>query len=130
MSTKIRALLGCLLLTAIASADKPIVVTFLHSNDMHAHVEGASIQKKLYGGYARQATLIKRLRASEPNVVLLNAGDTFQGTLYFNVYEGLADLAYMNAVGYDAMTLGNHEFDRGPVTLSNFVKRASFPVLC
>ncbi|HVT14344.1 MAG TPA: bifunctional metallophosphatase/5'-nucleotidase [Fimbriimonadaceae bacterium] len=124
------ALSGFLALTALATADKPITVTFLHSNDMHAHIEGATIQRKAYGGYARQATLIKRLRASEPNVVLLNAGDTFQGTLYFNVYEGLADLAYMNAVHYDAMALGNHEFDRGPATLSDFVKHADFPILC
>ncbi len=122
-------ILASLALAVAASADKPITITFLHSNDMHAHMEGATIQKKQYGGYARQMTLIERFRGKDPNVVLLNAGDTFQGTLYFNVYEGLADLAYMNAARYDAMCLGNHEFDRGPATLSNFVKRAQFPIL-
>lgn len=121
---------GLFALGSLAAADKPITITFLHSNDMHAHVEGAVIRGKPFGGYARQATVIERIRAKEPNVVLLNAGDTFQGTLYFNVYEGLADLAYMNAVHYDAACLGNHEFDRGPATLANFVKRANFPILC
>ena len=117
-------------LGSLALADKPITLTIIHSNDMHAHADATMIQKKPYGGYARQATLINQLRAKEKNVLLLNAGDTFQGTLYFNVYEGLADLAYMNWIKYDAMCLGNHEFDRGPSTLANFVKGANFPVLC
>ena len=115
--------------SGFALADTPVTVTILHSNDLHAHLDPTSISKKPYGGYARQATLIKRFRASDPNVLLLNAGDVFQGTMYFNVYEGLADLAFMNQVGYQAMALGNHEFDRGPSVLSAFVKRAAFPVL-
>lgn len=124
------ALFAAFALGSLALADKPITITILHSNDMHAHADATMIQKKPYGGYARQATLINQIRAKEKNVVLLNAGDTFQGTLYFNVYEGLADLAYMNWIKYDAMCLGNHEFDRGPSTLSAFVKGATFPVLC
>ncbi len=87
------------------------------------------IRKVSYGGYAREATLIKRVRAQEKNVLLLNAGDVFQGTLYFNVYEGLADLAFMNEVGYTAMAVGNHEFDRGPGPLAKFAGLAIFPVL-
>lgn len=124
-------LTACLVALAnLSLADRPIEITFLHSNDLHAHMDGATIQKKAYGGYARQATIIKRIRSQESNVLLLNAGDTFQGTLYFSTYEGLADLAFMNAVHYDVACLGNHEFDRGPGTLSSFVGHATFPVLC
>ena len=115
--------------SSIAVADKPITITLLHSNDLHAHVEPTKIKGQGYGGYARQATIIKRARAIEPNVFLLSGGDTFQGTLFFNTYEGLADLAFMNAVGYDAMAVGNHEFDRGPKPLGTFASLAAFPVL-
>lgn len=125
-------LLNSLALLALAGAslaDRPTTITFVHTNDLHSHVAPTIIQKKPYGGYARQATLIKQFRAKDPNVVLLNAGDTFQGTLYFNVYEGLADLAFLNALGYQAMAIGNHEFDRGPVPLGTFAKHAKFPIL-
>ena len=118
-----------MLVTALTWGDKPITITLIHSNDLHAHIEPTTIRGKTYGGYARQATLIKRFRQTEPNVLLLSAGDTFQGTLYFNTYEGLADLAFMNAVGYDAMAVGNHEFDRGPKPLGTFASLANFPVL-
>jgi len=118
-----------LLVSAIGFADRPITVTLIHSNDLHAHIEPTKIRGNTFGGYARQATIIKRLRATEPNVLLLSAGDTFQGTLFFNTYEGLADLAFMNAVGYQAMAVGNHEFDRGPKPLGVFASLATFPLL-
>lgn len=116
-------------LGSLALADKPITVTLLHSNDLHAHIEPTKIKGKTYGGYARQATLIKRFRATEPNVMLLSGGDTFQGTLYFNTYEGLADMAFLNSIGYQGAAVGNHEFDRGPKTLAAFAALATFPVL-
>ena len=104
-------------------------LTILHTNDMHAHMDATKYNDVMYGGYARQATLVGRIRGEVDNVLLLNGGDTFQGTIYFNTYEGLSDLAFMNYVGYDAMAAGNHEFDRGPAVLAEFVKRAKFPVL-
>ncbi len=104
-------------------------LTILHTNDMHSRVEPVRIRGKLYGGYARLATIIERYRGQDPNPILLNGGDTFQGTLYFNVYEGLADLAFMNYVRFDAMAVGNHEFDRGPVPFGKFINGARFPVL-
>jgi 5'-nucleotidase len=113
--------------SSIASAD--FTATFIHTNDLHAHVEGGRVNGEMLGGYARHATLIKQLKKDSPNPILLNGGDVFQGTLYFNTYLGLADLAYMEYVGYDAMAVGNHEFDRGPATLAAFIKSASFPVL-
>ena len=117
------------LASAFAVADQPITITLLHSNDLHAHIEPTKIKGKTYGGYARQATIIKKARETEPNVMLLSGGDTFQGTLFFNTYEGLADLAFMNVVGYQAMAVGNHEFDRGPKPLGTFASLAAFPLL-
>lgn len=115
--------------SALSLGQKPITLTILHSNDLHSHMEPTAIKGKTYGGYARQATIIKQTRKKEKNVLLLNAGDCFQGTLYFNMYDGLADLAFMNAVGYDAQCAGNHEFDKGADVLAAYVKRAKFPVL-
>ncbi len=127
-----RAALSGLLLTLSlpALAQRPIEITFLHTNDLHAHVEPTAIKGKTYGGYARIATLANAWRAKESNVVLLNAGDTFQGTLYFNVYEGLADAQILNRTGYAATTLGNHEFDRGTGPTTAFAKALSFPIVC
>ncbi|PWV95707.1 2',3'-cyclic-nucleotide 2'-phosphodiesterase (5'-nucleotidase family) [Paenibacillus cellulosilyticus] len=87
----------------------------LHTNDTHAHLDNV----------ARRVTAIKEAR--NDNTLLLDAGDVFSGTLYFNKYEGLADLWFMNELGYDAMTFGNHEFDKGPSTLKTFIQSASFP---
>ncbi len=124
---------GSLLLLAsvpsLVLADRPVTITFLHNNDLHAHIEPVTIARKKYGGYARIATLIKQYRASDPNPVFLNAGDVFQGTLYFNVYEGLADLSILNYMGVQAMAVGNHEFDRGPLPLATFGKNATFPLI-
>ncbi|MBL8060274.1 MAG: 5'-nucleotidase C-terminal domain-containing protein [Chthonomonas sp.] len=115
---------------AAAMAAQTFTLTILHTNDIHAHVEPTAIRGKTYGGYARAATLIRRYRATDPNPIVLNAGDTFQGTLYYNVYKGLADAHLMNLTGYNAMALGNHEFDDGPAGLLPFAQSTSFPLLC
>jgi 5'-nucleotidase / UDP-sugar diphosphatase len=104
-------------------------MTVLHTNDMHSHVMPSNVKGKSVGGYARQASVIIERRNQATNPILLNAGDVFQGTLYFNEYEGLADLSYMNMIGYDAMCLGNHEFDRGLQPLVNFANLARFPIV-
>ncbi len=111
----------------VAYADSTI--TFIHTNDLHAHVEATKIKDVALGGYARHATLIRKLKQESVNPLLLNGGDVFQGTLYFNTYNGLADLAYMHYVGYDAMAVGNHEFDKGPSVLADFARSAKFPLL-
>ncbi|WP_210367793.1 5'-nucleotidase C-terminal domain-containing protein [Bacillus sp. REN3] len=100
-----------------SKSPQPFELTIMHSNDSHAHLENA----------ARKVTAIKQVREHSPNALLLDAGDVFSGTLYFNEYLGLADLEFMNLAGYDAMTFGNHEFDKGTGTLANFVKQADFP---
>ena len=118
-----------LILSCAPIALANFTVTFLHTNDLHSHVEPVKIKGVELGGYARQATLIKKFRNESPNPILLNGGDTFQGTLFFNVYLGLADVAFMNQVGYQAMAAGNHEFDRGPKVLADFARLAAFPIL-
>lgn len=117
------------LLAASARGDRPITITFLHTNDLHAHVMPFTIRGKSYGGYARLATLVRQTREREKNVLLLNAGDTFQGTLYFNTYEGLADGAILSAIGIDAGTVGNHEFDRGPAVLGTYADAIGWPLV-
>lgn len=107
-------------------------ITLLHTNDTHSHIEpfgpgnGAASGK---GGIARRATLVKQLRASIPNVLLLDAGDTFQGTPYFNQYKGKLDYQLMSMVGYEASTLGNHDFDNGVESLMEAMAFAKFPFL-
>ncbi len=129
--TKILASASALLISsAMVFAEPAFSLTLLHTNDIHSRVEPAIVNRKPYGGYARVATLIQRYRAADPNPIVLNAGDSFQGTLYYNVYKGLADGALMNLTGYDAMTLGNHEFDDGPEGLAPFLKAVNFPVVC
>ncbi len=116
-------------LCLFAGAHADFTLTVLHTNDLHAHIEPSEVGRSTFGGYAKHATLIKRSRTEDPNTILLNGGDTFQGTLYFTQYTGMADLSLMNVVGYDGMAVGNHEFDLGPDPLAQFAKHATFPVL-
>lgn len=110
-------------------AQRPLTLTILHSNDIHAHVEPTAIRGKTFGGLARISTIIKQTRAKEKNVILLNAGDVFQGTLYFNIYEGLAEGMLLSKMGYNASCLGNHEFDKGIPNLVDYCKRVNFPIV-
>lgn len=116
-------------LAAPRRGEREFELQLIFTNDQHAHVEPARMGRGRYGGYARHKTVIDELRREARNPLVLSAGDVFQGTLYFNVYEGLADLACMNAIGYQCMTLGNHEFDRGPEPLKRFAEAARFPLL-
>ena len=97
-------------------------LTVLHTNDTHANVEAV----------AKRATLVNQIRAEHTNNLLLDAGDVFSGTLYFNQYIGQVDMEFMNLLKYDAMTFGNHEFDLGSSSdghlgLTKFIKAADFP---
>jgi 2',3'-cyclic-nucleotide 2'-phosphodiesterase (5'-nucleotidase family) len=98
---------------------KPYELTVMHTNDTHAHLDSV----------AKRISAINQVRAENANTLLLDAGDVFSGTLYFNEFQGLADLEFMNLAGYDAMTFGNHEFDKGTATLANFGKDAEFPFI-
>jgi 5'-nucleotidase len=107
----------------------PLTVTVLHSDDLHGHLDPVKVGQNMYGGYARQTTLMKKYSAEDVNPLILSGGDTFQGTLFYNVYKGLADVLFMNLMNYQAMAVGNHEFDDGPGALANFIDKAKFPVL-
>ena len=123
------AIIPALLLVSVGVAQKPITMTVLHTNDIHSHLEPTAIRGKTYGGVARLATIIKQTRKREKNVILLNAGDCFQGTLYYNIYEGLAEAVLFSRMGFDASCVGNHEFDKGIPSLIEFCKRINFPML-
>ncbi len=108
-------------------------LTILYTNDMHSRIEPFPDNDPKYpnqGGFARRATLIKKIRSEEKNILLLDAGDIFQGTPYFNFYAGELEYKLMTAMGYDVVTLGNHDFDLG---LDNIVKQmphANFSFVC
>ncbi|HMQ32959.1 MAG TPA: 5'-nucleotidase C-terminal domain-containing protein, partial [Chloroflexaceae bacterium] len=117
---------------AMAQGSAAYSVRILHTNDHHARIEPVegSDGNPLHGGVSRRKRLIDRIRAeSSDPVLLVDAGDVFQGTLYFNQFSGLADLEFYNAMGYELMTLGNHEFDKTQEDLARFIDGAAFPVL-
>ena len=100
---------------------KPFTLSLMHSNDTHANLD--QIAKKM--------TAVKEVQAAKPSALLVDAGDVFSGSLYFNEFKGQADLEFMNVMGYDIMTFGNHEFDlgssaEGHKALADFIKGAQF----
>ena len=116
--------------TSVATADET-VITILHTNDTHSQIDPLpdNDQNAGKGGVARRATLVKRIRKENPNTLLVDAGDAFQGTPYFNFYKGEVEYKSMSAIGYDAGTLGNHEFDNGVDTLAAALRFATFDIV-
>ncbi|WP_298343324.1 metallophosphatase [uncultured Algibacter sp.] len=106
--------LGSLGLQSFTSLNNTTKITILHTNDVHSHIdtfeEGRNANK---GGVARRASLIDSIRKENPNTLLLDAGDIFQGTPYFNYYGGELEFKLMSKLKYDAATIGNHDFDNG-----------------
>ena len=132
-------LLGlCSLWPGLAQAD--FSLTVLHTNDFHARFEpiskydsGCSAEHnsegKCFGGSARLVTAVAEARARAQNSILVDGGDQFQGTLFYTYYKGKLAAELMNKLGYDGMTVGNHEFDDGPEVLRGFIDNVEFPVL-
>jgi len=129
---------------AIASLATPaaadFTLTILHTNDFHSRIEpinkydsgcGAedAAENKCFGGSARLITAIRERRAAATNSILVDGGDQFQGSLFYTYYKGKAAAEMMNALGYQAMTVGNHEFDDGPEALRGFMDAVSFPIV-
>ena len=109
---------------------KDVKLTILHTNDMHSHIHPfTSGRNKGLGGMAQRAALIKQIREQEEHVLLLDAGDVFQGTPYFNFYGGELEFKLMSEMRYDAATLGNHDFDNGLDGLQKQLPHANFPFL-
>lgn len=104
-------------------------ITILHTNDVHSHIEPFGpndARNPNMGGVARRATIIDKVRAENPNTLLLDAGDIFQGTPYFNFYGGELEFKLMSKLKYDAATIGNHDFDNGLSGLLEQMPHAEF----
>jgi len=107
-------------------------ITILHTNDVHSHIEPFSKDHSEFpnkGGFERRATLISEIRRQNPNTLLFDAGDIFQGTPYFNFYGGEIEFKLMSMLGYDAVTIGNHDFDNGIDGLDNQLPNARFDII-
>ena len=107
-------------------------VTILHTNDVHSHIEPFPSSHSRWanlGGVARRADLVSNIRNENPNTLLLDAGDIFQGTPFFNFYGGELEFKLMSKLKYDAATIGNHDFDNGIEGLLAQVPHASFQLL-
>jgi 5'-nucleotidase len=112
-------------------------VKILHVNDVHSHLDSDNLDLTLdgttteaeVGGMARVATLVNELSAENDNHLVLHAGDAVQGTLYYTLFQGAADAEVMNAIGFDAMCIGNHEFDDGDEWLAGFIDQLDAPVI-
>ncbi|MDG4946014.1 metallophosphatase [Weeksellaceae bacterium KMM 9713] len=105
-------------------------ITILHTNDQHSRIEpfepSSDERYSNKGGFSRRAALIDKIRAEEKNVLLLDAGDIFQGTPYFNFYGGELEFKLMSKMGYDLATIGNHDFDNGLAGLKKQLPHAQF----
>ncbi|MGX9988791.1 5'-nucleotidase C-terminal domain-containing protein [Rhizobium sp. Z1P35] len=126
--------------TGAAFADYQLNI--LHINDFHSRIESINKfdstcsaeeegKKECFGGAARLKTAIdqRRQALSGKNVLLLNAGDNFQGSLFYTTYKGAAEAAFLNLMKFDAMTVGNHEFDDSEDGLATFLDKVQFPVV-
>ncbi len=114
------------------AANEMVKLTILHTNDVHSHIEPFPLNDPKFpglGGVARRAALIKKIRQQEKNVLLLDVGDIFQGTAYFNMYGGELEIKLMSQMGYDASTVGNHDFDNGLEGLAKQLPNATFPLI-
>ncbi len=111
-------------------AAKPqLTLTILHTNDLHAHDEEFVVDGKTVGGFDRIGYLIKSLREKSPNTLVIDAGDIFQGTPFYKLYQGATEVEFLNQAGYDIYTIGNHEFDNGPDNLAKQLAKAKFAVI-
>ena len=109
-------------------------IHILHSSDTHSRIEpiettSSDIDAGL-GGVERRYALISAYRAEHPEVLVLDCGDFSQGTPYYNLYQGEAEVSAMNLMGYDAATIGNHEFDFGLENMARLYRLARFPIVC
>ncbi len=127
-----------------ASAQAEFTLHVLHINDFHSRVEAinasdstcdadADAKGECFGGVARLATKIREMRdqlkADGQNVIVVDAGDQYQGSLFYTTYKGSDTVEFMNVIGFDAMAVGNHEFDDGPAGLALLAEGVDFPVI-
>ena len=120
-------------MTADAKKQKQLVV--LHTNDTHSCI--LPLKESLgdtalagRGGYLRRIAMIKEERAKNPDLLLFDSGDFSQGSSYYTMYKGDVEVGLMNLMGYDAATIGNHEFDFGIDNMARIFRIANFPIVC
>ena len=106
---RILSLAGILCAAGLQVSAEKLVI--LHTNDTHSQIDPDDKDNR--GGIARRKVIVDSVRGAEKNMLLVDAGDAVQGTLYFNLYGGVVEQKAMNALGYDLRILGNHEFDNG-----------------
>lgn len=138
------ALAASVSMFAASVAQAEFTLNILHINDLHSRIESINRfdstcrtkdeeEGKCFGGIARVHAKINELRdelnGAGANVLVLDAGDQFQGSLFYSTYKGKAAVEFMNGIGFDAMAVGNHEFDDGPDPLGEFIDAAQFPVI-
>jgi 5'-nucleotidase len=126
--------LGAVLAPSLSSFSKKkkCKLTILHTNDTHSNIDPFPDNHPKFpgqGGASKRASLINQIRSSEEQVLLLDAGDIFQGTPYFNKFKGELEMKLMTQMGYDVATLGNHDFDIGIDGYLNAKKHGSFQVV-
>jgi len=110
-----------------------VSLSILHTNDIHCHIDPFPEADPSYsgrGGLARMSALIKEIKSANDNILLVDAGDMFQGTPYFNFYKGELIMKVMTKMGYEASTIGNHEFDNGLEGIEQSLPYAGFPLIC
>lgn len=118
--------------THLQAAENILSLTILHTNDMHCHIEPFSEGHSRHagkGGLAKISEMVKQIRNQNANTLLFDSGDMFQGTPYFNYFKGELMLKIMSSMGYDAGTLGNHEFDNGLEGILSQLPNAKFPII-
>lgn len=125
---------GALLASTAIGAAIPTqyALTILHTNDVHSRLDPFPMdgsRNQGLGGVAARSYIIKEIREQADQVLLLDAGDIFQGTPYFNMYKGEPEIKAMSKMGYDAVTMGNHDFDAGIENFANQLQHANFPVV-
>lgn len=139
MTTRIyrkTSLLIVLLCTAIIiHAQQSKTLTILHTNDVHSRIE--PLPENLpdpitagNGGFLRIAAYVNEVRKETPNLLIFDCGDFSQGTPYYNLFKGEVEISLMNVIGYNAGTIGNHEFDFGLDNLARIFQLANFPIVC
>lgn len=144
MTTRTLLASAGLLALSVGAAQAEYVLHVLHTNDFHSRIEpinrydstcdAETLEKKeCFGGVARLAAAIKakrdEIKAAGGNVIVVDAGDQYQGSLFYTTYKGKDTVEFMNAIGYDAMSLGNHEFDDGPDGTMILLDGAKMPVM-
>ena len=121
----------CLSLSIFAQETRDLII--LQTSDVHSRVEPISQSGDRdhdKGGFVRRATFLKDFRKDHSNVLLVDCGDISQGTPYYNMFKGEVEVRLMNEMGYDVMTIGNHEFDFGLDNMKRLFEMAKFPVVC